>query len=406
MRGVVAARRGNLLFLILAIAAMAFLADHFIGAAGGVIAAAIFSLLPPILAHAGLATTDMAGTAAFALALWLFCRWIDVPDWPRTIWAGMGIGLLLLTKFTFAPFFGICAISVCVAKRRFPFTRLLCAAAVGLAMTFAVYFYAHAAPRFMLGLLAVARLSAHGQDAYLLGKVSPTGFWYYFPVVLAVKTPLALLMLAAAGSWIAFARKQHRVLALWVAVILLPMTLSKMDLGIRHILPIYVPLSILAALAVVHLAKRMSGRVVAAICCLWLATNSAIAHPDYLPWMNALAGPHPERVVVDSNLDWGQDLLRLSTACRLRRIGRIGTALFRTADLTRLGLPPSSEIDPYVAAPGWYAISESIVMPAQARDPLAYAWLTNGAHFERVGSSIRLYFHGIGLAAPEDPKER
>src|SRR6266550_7329218 len=109
MDGVVASRRGNLLWIILAIAATALLASHFIGAAAGVIAAAIFSLLPPVLAHAGVATPDMAGTAAFALALWLFCRWLDAPEWRRTLWLGFGAGLVLLTKFTFAPFFVVCA---------------------------------------------------------------------------------------------------------------------------------------------------------------------------------------------------------------------------------------------------------------------------------------------------------
>ena len=63
----------------------------------------------------------------------------------------------------------------------------------------------------------------------------------------------------------------------------------------------------------------------------------------------------------------------------------------RRADLRRLGLPPARAIDPQHASPGWYAISESIVMPAQVRDPSAYAWLTEGRAFERIGQSIRLY---------------
>jgi 4-amino-4-deoxy-L-arabinose transferase-like glycosyltransferase len=396
MRGVIASRRGNLLFLILAIAATALVADHFVGGVGAVIAAATFSLLPAILAHAGLATTDMAGTASFALAIWLFCRWLEAPDWRRTIWLGIGTGLVLLTKFTVAPFFALCAISVCVAKRRFPFKRLLVAALVGLGITYAFYIYAHAAPRFGLGLLAIARLSAHGQDAFLLGKVSPSGFWDYFPVVLGVKTPIPLLILAAIGVEVTLVTKQNRVLPAWLALILVPMMLSRMDLGVRHILPIYVPLSVLAALAVV---RSKAGLFAGAACGVWLVANSALAHPDYLPWMNAFAGPHPERVVVDSNLDWGQDLIRLATACRAHRIERLGVALFGTADLARLGLPPSQEVNPFIAAPGWYAISESIVMPAQARDPRAYAWLTSGTQYERVGSSIRLYFHGMAVAA-------
>jgi len=165
---------------------------------------------------------------------------------------------------------------------------------------------------------------------------------------------------------------------------------SRANLGVRHVMPFYVPLSALAALGMLTLWETRA-RWIAPLLAAWLVADSALAHPDYLPWMNAFAGRHPERIVVDSNLDWGQDVLRLRAACQEKHVAAIGVALFGTADLHRLGLPPTHAIDPQHASPGWYAISESIVMPAQARDPHAYAWLTEGRAFERVGKSIRLY---------------
>jgi len=247
---------------------------------------------------------------------------------------------------------------------------------IALAIVYAVYLSAHAAPRFLIGLKKVIEIGRGGHDAYLLGEVRHTGWWYYFPVVLAVKTPIPVLLLAA---W-AMRKREHAVLtATTLGILALAMT-SKADLGIRHILPIYVPLSILAARAVRW--KLLAPALV------WIVAGSFLAHPDYLPWMNAFGGPH---VVVDSNFDWGQDVLRLRDACRRHRIDAIGVELFGTADLKRIGMPPVHQIDPMLAAPGWYAVSESFILPAQARDPRAYRWLTENRPFERVGKTIRLY---------------
>src|SRR6185369_5710663 len=84
-----------------------------------------------------------------------------------------------------------------IARRNCPFRKGVVSAVVALVLIYAVYFYGHAAPRFLLGVLNVIRISGRGQDAYLLGEVRHTGWWYYFPVVLAVKTPIPVLLLAA-----------------------------------------------------------------------------------------------------------------------------------------------------------------------------------------------------------------
>jgi len=275
-------------------------------------------------------------------------------------------------------------------RRRFPLRRGAAAGVVALAVIYSVYLSAHAAPRFLLGMRDLLLYSESGHDAYLLGEVRHTGWWYYFPLVLAIKTPIPVLALAAAGAWAAIAKRRHGEVVLIAAAMLAAAMLSRANLGVRHAMPFYVPLSALAALGMLALWETRV-RWIAPLLAAWLVADSALAHPYYLPWMNAFAGPHPERVVVDSNLDWGQDVLRLRTVCQKKHIAEIAVALFGTADLRRLGLPPTRAIDPQHASPGWYAISESIVMPAQARDPRAYAWLTEGRTFERVGRSIRLY---------------
>ena len=54
------------------------------------------------------------------------------------------------------------------------------------------------------GIASVRAHNAEGHSSYLLGRVSTSGFWYYFPVVLGVKTPIAFLILLLLGFWIAW----------------------------------------------------------------------------------------------------------------------------------------------------------------------------------------------------------
>ena len=84
-------------------------------------------------------------------------------------------------------------------------------------------------------------------------------------------------------------------------------------------------------------------------------------------------------------------MLRLRDECRRRGITSLHAALFGTVDMRRIGMPPMQPIDDMRGAPGWYAISESIVIPAQARNRAAYRWLTDAREFVRVGKTIRLY---------------
>ncbi len=390
MTDVVEARRGNLLFLVLAILGTATLAAEVISPAAAVLAAGSFALLPPVLAHGGLATTDIAGTAGFAFSVAAMYRWLKEPSWRSTTLLGAAMALLLLTKFTVALFFALAAAILILLYRRLPLRRGAAAFAISLAIVYAVYLYGHAAPRFLVGIANVARYSAQGHDAYLLGEVRHTGWWYYFPLVLAIKTPIPFLLLSLVGMWLTLERKTHRWLTILTVAMLASVLTMKADLGIRHILPIYVPLSLLVAYAVVRL-DRTALRWGAAALGAWLAAGSLMAHPDYLPWMNAFAGSSPQYVVLDSNFDWGQDALRLRDACRSHHIQELGVELFGTVDLRRIGMPPTTSIDPYEAGSGWFAVSESFIIPAQVRDAKAYRWLTDARAFERIGKSIRLY---------------
>ncbi len=327
------ARAGNLLFVAIALSGLALWTRQLFGQTFALLAVAPFALLPPILAHGGLATTDMAGTAALPVAMFCLERWLDSPSWWRTLFLGIAVGLGLATKFSFPLFFGLCGIATLIARRNLPLMKAISASAIAFAVVWAVYLFTFGtmadadsssvdvardlwnapsiaedvrlpAPLFFYGLMLVKQHDLLGHAPFLLGRSSQRGWWYFFPVVLAVKTPLPFLILAVIGAVLMVRRREHHEVVLMAVAILGAVMTSHINLGVRHVLPIYAPLSILAAYATVALWKTRHGKSVAAMFLTWLVLNSALAHPDYLPWMNALVTQHPERVLVESDLDW------------------------------------------------------------------------------------------------------
>jgi hypothetical protein len=132
-------------------------------------------------------------------------------------------------------------------------------------------------------------------------------------------------------------------------------------------------------------------RVAITAACLWFAVSSIGAHPDYLPWMNALAGRHPEHVLLDSNYDWGQDLWRLARICQARGITSIGYSVTTGVRPANVGITSGHKLDPTRPSRGWLVLSDQNLELARTRDPLAFDWLTCRRSFERVGKTLRLY---------------
>src|SRR5204862_7940474 len=125
---------------------------------------------------------------------------------------------------------------------------------------------------------------------------------------------------AIAGIVLAWRQQSHtEPAAIALAILAIAMT-SKINIGIRHILPMYLPLSMLAGYAIASIRPR----VVGALALVWLLADSITAHPDYLPWMNALVGGHPGRGLADGNFDWGRDKHRLLRECRRDIINNLG----------------------------------------------------------------------------------
>ena len=382
-----------------------------------VIALFFFSFLPPILAHAGLATTDMALAAFLGAAFLTGLRWAERPTWRHGMLFGVATGLAAVSKFSALVFFPAAAALALAGylflqrpstswllgkvKERLPSFGL--AVAVGALVIAAIYRFSLAP--FFAGIRAVEAHNTEGHIAYLLGQRSMDGFWYFYPVVLAVKTPLALLVLLVPAFWWTCRdsgrlRRDWPVLA-FVAAILAVALFSRVNIGVRHILPVYFGFSLLAAAAlgdwIGHPQARPWIRPALGVLVVWFAGSSLWHHPDYLAYTNELAGSAPEKVLADSDLDWGQDMKRLSA--RLREAGAPQVAFDPVilADFEgEMGFPRVAPGNPAAPSPGWNAVSLSYWKVRRLglldTHPEVVLWPDRVPPGERVGKGVMLWY--------------
>lgn len=413
------ARRGNLLFLAIAIAGVALWGAQLFGATIGCIAAFLFSLLPPVLAHAGVATTDLSVAAALPFVIVAMNAWLAQRTFKRAAMLGLIVGFGLLTKFSFVPFCAlVCLLLLATQWRAIKQAhQLIFAMLLSLVVVWAVYGFRFApmskvddkahptftrlapsllnfsdnvpipAPNYFAGVAAVALHDREGHFAYLLGECRQLGWWYYFPVALFVKTPLAFLALALWGA------RLKQPLLIFTALLAYCMSAS-INIGIRHVLPLYAPLALLAALGLTHILRNTQrfdfGRIAAITLVAWLAIAGITAHPDYLAYFNETASAYPQRILVDSNLDWGQDLKRLSAFVRQRNIDRIGLLIATSDDVSRFGLVAYG-LEPYIQPQGWIAVSHTALAYNRCQSD-GYAWLTQYQPVRRIGRSMEVYW--------------
>jgi hypothetical protein len=132
---------------------------------------------------------------------------------------------------------------------------------------------------------------------------------------------------------------------------------------------------------------RILGAAALLAALVWQLSPLWRAWPDYLPYFNE-AVAHPERVLVDSDLDWGQDLHRLEVRVAELGIGHLSLAYRGTADLRREPLPQVYILPPHERVTGWVAVSQL----ARTRNPTDYGWLDAYTPVERIGKTIDLYY--------------
>ena len=223
----------------------------------------------------------------------------------------------------------------------------------------------------------------NGHPGFLFGQVRTSGWWYFFPVVWALKTPVGTLLLVltavALAPWSARPRWTAEILTV-PSLFLAGCMTSSVNIGFRHILPI-VPflLVMVGSLATVRLAKVRLLHALIAILAAWTVSSSARVYPDYLAYFNELAGGSAGgiRCLGDSNLDWGQDVDALAGWIRANDIKEpLHVNLHTLMPTEKLGIPTLPFPQRGSAEPGWYAISATALQNIYDQDhPERVAWL-------------------------------
>lgn len=303
------------------------------GALAALFALTLFAFDPNILAHGRYATNDLYLAFFFFLAVVLWNRALRQESFPAYLLAGVVFGLALSTKLSGALVVPV-AILLCFRRGLKLAIVLPGAAATALSALAVVTFVYHGQLHNYRDMVAASIDHAKGgQLAYLFGSTFRHGVWYFYPAVVAVKTPLGIMLLFAATA-IALLRRRAisgDAFSLLTASILylLVCLVSPIDLGVRILLPAYVFFYAFVAVSVPLNKWKWPLALSAGL----LIAESVSIYPNYLAFFNAFCGGPAQgpRYLLDSNIDWGQDTKKLKWFLDAHGIPDACTAYFGMA---------------------------------------------------------------------------
>lgn len=439
-------RLGNIVLGVFLGLFVFFWARDLWGGAGAFLSLFIYVLSPNVLAHSSLATTDFPITVFFFITAWCLFRLArDGVSTAFVLGAGVSLALAMASKHTAVLLFPVLAASFVLSLRKGPLKRCAAGYAAILvtawAVLWAVYGFSFASPSphyvqpdwasfspspvmsvvdqlrgfrvlpesYLYSVAGVFEGARSGRMAYLMGEYSTTGWWYYFIVAFLVKTPLATVILAAAAVLYLFVRERAKAPA--ALFVILPALLiftvvstQKVNIGLRHVLPAYPFIFVLVGFvpSIRTESRRLASAVFVGLCAWYLWAGASIP-PHQLAYFNELAGgpANGHRYLVDSNLDWGQDLPGLRDYMDRNGVDRVKLAYFGFTDPAYYGidyryLPGYFVPDPAdplqrIEPEGTYAISATLLQGMYLADHDLYAPFRGLRPDATIGYSIFIY---------------
>ncbi|MBI2041704.1 MAG: glycosyltransferase family 39 protein [Candidatus Nealsonbacteria bacterium] len=362
----------------------------------GLAVLALFSFSPEFIANGRLVTTDVGAAFGAALAAYFWLKFLKEPKNLNVLWAGVFLGVALLIKFSLVlllPFFAIITLIYALnsdqkmANLKKYIFKFIIAGAVSLFVIWPVYqihiwnypiehqvrdtiadisdndiaplknltIWMAGNPilrpvaQFFRGILMATHRTASGNTVYFLGQISASGWRYYFPVIYLLKVPLAFhiitlltiiaTVILAIKRKLAFDIKKHFTLLsffTFLAIYWLTAINGKLNIGIRHLLPTFPFIYLLAVLILKEIMAKLPPSIKRAsfvlICSLlaWYAFSSLSSFPYYISYFNQLAGgtKNGYKYAVDSNYDWGQDFYRFIDFVKKNNIQKISLDYF------------------------------------------------------------------------------
>jgi 4-amino-4-deoxy-L-arabinose transferase-like glycosyltransferase len=422
------ARTAMLVFPLALGALLVWATRRWFGSTAAVFAILLYCLEPTILGHSKVVHTDIPASFVYLLFFVLLYIYQEQPVLRNAVFLGLGTGLALATKFSMAVLLPVLAVYFLfqlrprVVKSRSLAQQIghpvLIAALIVLCINVTYRFrnpplgpdeawihtvarqpklvvqaietFSHVLPRdFLFGVYVVSMHNSGGDSSSILGKYDHRGWWYYFPVAFALKTPLPFLLLSVAALlwaiW-SISRKDY----VWLRA-LLPLAIytglvmtSSINIGVRHFLPAFPFLIMLsgAFLARVYEHAPKAGLVVGISAIALMGIETSRTFPYYLSYMNQLKGNDPGwRYLSDSNVEWGDAVPELVDFLKKKGVNRVSGALlggrltlhFYGIEFIDLFAPPPRPETEYVALGGSFLNGSTV----------AYGDSTNGRGTEQ-----------------------
>ena len=340
-------------------------ARQLFGSLAAVLAVALFSLEPTVLAHGRVVQTDIPAALGYLLMFMMIYQYVRSPSFKYATLLGCAAGCAMLAKFSMliaGPIVAIVfAVMLFLAGRRGLTKQAIAIQALAAAVTVlvvinAAYFFQHRSMNiaeymwlrsefrssgqlvvfvtsflsyfvpvdYVLGVLFQVVHNRAGHSAGFLGMYSQTGWWYYYPVAFTLKTTVPFLLLSlVALVWAGYrsvAKRDFRFVILSAGFLIYTVFVlfAKIDIGVRYFLPAYMFLFIIGGALLSHLLQTARGRsvtrVIVALLLCWIVIEAVRAYPNHMSYMNQLAFDHPHWwYLSDSNVEWGDDVPALAS---------------------------------------------------------------------------------------------
>ena len=394
----------------------------------GLIALALWVFNPNALAHGHLITTDISVTFAITGALFTFALLLEKPTIRLAVCCGITTGVALVMKHTavtLAPMYLLLAgLSWKKLKvQSIPLWKLAGFVMLGAwGVLMMVYFprWSPAPPLpeaqanalgvpgwfqsfrallipadYFKGFALTLGHSKAGHENYLCGEWSHNGWWYYYPVTLFLKSPVAFVVMIILSA-VTFLRNLKSAgkleVTAWAAATLffgIAMT-SNVNIGIRHLLPVMPLLCIGIGCAIPRITSALVTKAIPVLL-LWQIIIVALAYPLYLQFFSEAVGGarNGYRYLVDSNYDWGQDANRLKAFLEEHGIQHIYLDYYGTQYSIEYLKIPNTRVNAEQAQQikqGWLVVSASQLMRPE------WSWLRESRQpIDRIAHTLFVY---------------
>ena len=419
-------------------------AKELYGPTAAVLSVFLYALCPTVLAHCQLATADVLLALNMTLALYCLSRYLARPSPRHVVLTGAALGLSLLTKFTglilLPTFLFLVLVRRWKSRKRSTdpevpdrlALRLVLIFGIAAVVVWAGYGFQFGVPfmpewlkpeaerlieekpfwhavdamaargvrvpaySYILGIYTQLAAAKSWKDNFLFGRISSTGWWYFYWAAFLIKTPLPFLACILVGLGlrpkVSVCKKDENFLLLSMLPMVLFFSLpTKINIGIRYILPL-LPLLCIMAGKVANIESKTWKKGMALLC-MWYAGSALWIYPHYLAYFNELVGgpSNGYKFLVDSNLDWGQDLQELADHLEKNDASDPKIKYFGPPDVMQYYGLENADLSDCEPSPGTWIISATYLQNLYLADRNCHDWLRALEPENVIGYSIFIF---------------